>query len=279
MLTICVVTESSPMNLASLTSLICNYFTHDIHEYGPEDVHIFILLANTWLMNLNSRPGPPDALAALEAVWTKMAAFAEFALRAGLPNCGCFFALPWLEQVSHVYYSHLPTLLGGRHRAYMRLVHALDAVRRRGLLTGSHTHTIADLMCIVHEGQLELCDVPQCELRWHPMAQAQDAQREDNVGGAGSALGFDLAMNRRSQSLLVYIRQLPRAPSAHDVVDFTLEILGDAREVTRDVAAAYVNIWQWFCNPATGWLKAENIVPFFKVGRLPSEWHLTVLMM
>ena len=224
-LTIFTFVGSLSMSLVAVTSYICNYVTREIHEYCPEDIHIFILLTGYWLAILSPRPVLPDQLDMLELVWAKMAVLAIFALRAGIPNCGCFFA-------------------------------------------GPHAHAVADLMRVVHDGPLELCEVPGCGYHWSPTVRAR---ARDDEHGAGGIFGYELKLNRCSRLLLAHIRELAQAPSARDVVDVMFEILDGAMGTSCDVTAAYVNVWRWFCDPATSRLAGEKVVPFLKVRPFPQS--------
>lgn len=158
-----VVANGQRMSSFAYAILIDGYFTRDMQDYGPEDIHIFVMLACEWILCLNPRNDPPESLKTVQTIVGKMVDCAEHSLRTRTPNCGCYFDLPWLPSLWSARALHFPSRINSTI-LYLRLIHVLDQLHAKGLLTGPHTHLLPQLSSLVHEHYPTLCKDPECDI-------------------------------------------------------------------------------------------------------------------
>ena len=155
------------MGSLSYALLITAYFTRNIEEYNGEDRHIFVLLANEWALRLNYRTEHAESLKLVENIVSRMADVAEHSLRTRTPNCGCYFAVPWLLSLWSARGQHFPLevpLRPEEHRAYLRLMHSMRRLHGEGLLPGYDEQWLHTLSSAVHDAYPTICEDAECLL-------------------------------------------------------------------------------------------------------------------
>lgn len=153
------------MGALDYSQLICDYYTGGMVDYDPEDLHIFVLLCNEWLLLVDWRMDSHRAPEYVKTIVNKMADAAEHTLHSNIPNCGCYFHLPWVARFWNVRAGHFQdagdTSTPAR-LAYLRLFHALERLQEKELITGPDQEPLSRLVDIVHEGYSD-CGDPDCK--------------------------------------------------------------------------------------------------------------------
>ena len=153
------------MSALDYALLIGDYFSRDIRDYTREDLHIFTLFANEWILHLNYRTESIESRRMVRQVINKLAKVAEYALRTKTRNCGCYFDLPWLPSLWSARAQHFHPDIN-YIEPYLRLVHVLERLHPEGLLTGSFMHLLPGLSSFYHGHYPTLCNEPECN--WSP---------------------------------------------------------------------------------------------------------------
>lgn len=159
------------MDSLAYGSLVLDYFASDIHDYGPEDLHIFVLLTNEWILLRTLGTDPSEiftpgvaSVPGIISILNKMAEAAEFSLRASLHNCGCYYDLPWISSLWSTRTQHLSDSNSlYRHHAYLRLLHTMDKLCTRGLITGPDAELLPELLRVAHESHPAPCGDLDCQ--------------------------------------------------------------------------------------------------------------------
>ncbi|EKM57504.1 uncharacterized protein PHACADRAFT_192652 [Phanerochaete carnosa HHB-10118-sp] len=152
-----VILGNRPMSALDYARLIQDYYKGDIHDHNPEDLDIFVLLAYEWLLHVDLRIDPSEVLQHTFPILQKMAHAAEYALRWKIPNCGCYFHLPWLVRLWHSRYRHFlyADISARNFQMYLRLFRALEALQADGLITGPDQELVPKLLAAVDDDQTQ----------------------------------------------------------------------------------------------------------------------------
>lgn len=140
------------MAVAAYSDLISSAFAKPFSGVSPEDRHIFVLLTSEWVMLfIQGRTLESDTSSSLATeIVRRMADAAEYSLDAALPNCGCYFGVPWPLALWNARSQHFPVVDAAARGQYLRLFHALEQSVAKKLLSGPSSDVLSGLMQLVN---------------------------------------------------------------------------------------------------------------------------------
>lgn len=253
------------MDSLAFAHLVRGYFSSPADTYSAEDLHIFVLLTNEWLLVLNHRIDPPEAFDLVDTIVSMMADFTRFTLQTKMTNCGCYFNIPWPARLWNTRSHHLPALTANRHSAYLRLLHELERSHTEGLLTGPDVEMLPNLLRLTHDSYPGLCEVAECRHRRSVGTLSSHESRQPTwkrrllpeVSSSMSA--------KHTWTDVVVDVPPPIKAEVTETFNFMLRISQGHVEVTREQVRSLVKAWTSHANRQTGFLGAGNIVPFLSV--------------
>lgn len=251
------------MDSLAFAMLICDYFAGDVHEYGAEDLHIFVLLTNEWMLLLNHRTDPPEAYELVNIIIDKMADITQFTQQMQTKNCGCYFHIPWPARLWNTRQHHLPAFTADRHGAYLRLLHELEKSQANNLLTGPDVDVLPDLLRLAHDSYPGLCKDVECRRRSNAAVNSKrTVNRHDSAKYALPE--FNTGLSATNTTIPFQISP-PTCPDVVEAFNYALQVSNGAGNVTREQIRSLVKVWSLYSNPRTGYMERGRMMPFFAV--------------
>lgn len=250
------------METLAYATLIREYFAQGVQSYCAEDLHILVLLADEWALRLNYQVDPPEATVEVDAVVTKMAEAAEHASAVGAMNCGCYFPLPWIATLWNAQDQHFPAPTLEKHHAYLRLLHALEDQKQRGLLNTFNEESLPDLLRVAHDCYPGQCYKEDCHWRASSAEERDSGPRDRRVAWRDLS---ERGSNPRSELDSSADITPPIRPNVVETFNYLSSVAQGLGEITRDEVQGIMKLWREWGHPRTGYLPYHSRVPFFAV--------------